>query len=101
MEDKKHFSGNTEKNSRKDGCSMRERDFMENPYDEDEMELFDEEYPVSSNTECTGLIPSAVRDEAKLHSYGQIYDIPLAKDEQESLKHEKKDKNASNSLNKQ
>ncbi len=73
---------------------MREREYGEHPYDEqDGFELFDEEYPVSSSTECTGLIPTAVRDEAKLHSYGQIYDIPLAKDEQGFIKDKKQDKN--------
>ena len=50
----------------------------------------DDEYPVSSNTECTGLIPTAACDPAKVHSYGEIYNIPLEKDEQEPLKEKKK-----------
>ncbi len=65
------------------------------PYDEEsDMELFNEMFPVSSSTDCTGLIPTAVTEDAELNSYGQIYDIPLSKDEQQSLHHEKKNPEA-------
>ena len=69
---------------------MSEKNFQEYPYQEDDFDLYDDEYPVSSNTECTGLIPTAACDPAKVHSYGEIYNIPLEKDEQEPLKEKKK-----------
>ncbi len=75
---------------------MREKEYREPPYDEENgFELFDEEYPVSSSTECTGLIPTAVHDETTLRSYGQIYDIPLSKDEQAFIKDKKQKRNSS------
>ena len=48
------------------------------PYDcEDDRELFDDSFHAASMSECTGLIPSAPMDQSEVHSYSQIYDIPL------------------------
>lgn len=48
------------------------------PYDSsDERELFDDSFHAASMSECTGLIPSAPADQNEIHSYSQIYDIPL------------------------
>lgn len=74
---------------------MNDKHFQGNPIDEETgLELFNEMYPVSSSTECTGLIPTAVTEDSEVHSYGEIYDIPLSKDEQKSLKQEKKNPEA-------
>ena len=48
------------------------------PYDSnDERELFDDSFHAASMSECTGLIPTAPADQNEIHSYSQIYDIPL------------------------
>ena len=58
------------------------------PYDaDDDLELFDNDMPVVSANECTGLIPAAPIDEQDAHSYGEIYDIPLSHNKTKKKKH--------------
>ena len=50
------------------------------PYNtEDDRALFQNDMPVASATECTGLIPAAAETEEELHAYSEIYDIPLSR----------------------
>lgn len=49
------------------------------PFDfNDDMTLYDDEFQVVSNSECTGLIPSEPFNDYELKSYESIYDIPLS-----------------------
>lgn len=57
------------------------------PVGPDGEELFDEMYPVASSMECTGLIPAAPAAPAEVDSYGDIYDIPLAKNAKDANHH--------------
>ena len=47
------------------------------PIDPENQYLFDNEFAVSSMTECTGLIPNAPTDDDDTQSYSEIYDVPL------------------------
>ena len=48
------------------------------------MRFFNEMFSVASSMECTGLIPAAPVTDAAADSYGDLYDIPLAKDGKET-----------------
>ncbi len=54
------------------------------PIGENDRELFDNHFMVSSAAECTGLIPSAPVDEASADAYSDLYDIPLAQSAEEA-----------------
>lgn len=54
------------------------------PVGPDEEALFDEEFPVASSTEATGMIPAAPAAPAQVESYSDIYDLPLAKNAREA-----------------
>lgn len=57
------------------------------PLDQDDDELFDELFSVASSMECTGLIPAAPVSASQADSYGDIYDIPLAKNSKDANNH--------------
>ncbi|MCI8553719.1 MAG: hypothetical protein HFJ80_02080 [Clostridiales bacterium] len=63
------------------------KNHWQGPLDQEDDELYDELYPVASSMECTGLIPAAPATESEAESYGQIYDIPLAKEAQPANHH--------------
>lgn len=46
--------------------------------------LFEQEFPVASSMECTGLIPAAPSTESEVDSYSSLYDIPLPKESEEA-----------------
>lgn len=61
---------------------MKTERYWPRPEDEtDSRELFDQLYGVVSGTECTGLIPAAPHEASEIHSYSEIYDIPLSVDQ--------------------
>ncbi len=48
------------------------------PYDRNNnRKLYDNSFHAASMSECTGLIPTAPDDQSEVHSYSDIYDIPL------------------------
>lgn len=38
-------------------------------------ESFDDKFKASSTTECTGVIPSRIKDESEADSYTELYDL--------------------------
>ena len=67
---------------------MSEKPSPKLPYDEqDDRYLFDDDgMAVASSGECTGMMPTPAKTEAELESYSRIYNVPLAKEEQDHLK---------------
>ena len=63
------------------------KDPYNRPIDQDDDKLFDEQFSVASSTDCTGLIPAAPANEAEAESYGELYDIPLAKKAKDANNH--------------
>lgn len=57
------------------------------PLDQDDDELYDELFSVASSMECTGLIPAAPVSASQADSYGDIYNIPLAKNSKDANNH--------------
>lgn len=56
---------------------------------DDEMALYDEMMEVAAATECTGLMPTPPTKQSEVDSYENIFDVPLAKDEQAAHDHGK------------
>lgn len=43
--------------------------------------MFENQFPVVSSTECTGLVPAAPDSAAEVDGYTDIYNVPLTKED--------------------